>query len=234
MNIKKYRVEIVILLAGAVIAGGIIAADSLEPKKTIPNVAVARKFENARPIAPKTEILRGNPDASLFIVEYGDLQCRYCREEHPHLKKYFRTKRALDGTVAWIFRAAPHIDTISDQKAETLFCVHLLYPDETVWKFIDQSLLVTKEKKYPHLRYESIFEDIGVDSAAIAECRKNKDAQTLLQQANADVDALEITRTPALHFVSNENIVLTQTEGIKTFSEIHGITETILETLGIE
>lgn len=231
--LKKYRAEIWILLIGVVIALSIIAHDLYQPKKPIPGVTIKKNFEGIRPLNSKAEILRGNPNADLFIVEYGDLQCPYCREEHPHLKKYIQSNRGLSGRVAWIFRPVPYIDNISDKKTETLLCIHLLYPNEITWKFIDQSLLVTQEKTYPFDRYERVFKNIGIDNNAINKCKKNSSARILLQQANYDIDFLKINKTPVLHFVTKEGNVLTQTEGVKTPLEIHTIVETIFEKIGV-
>ena len=213
------------------VAVGIIAVDALQSKESLPNIFVESEFEDIRPLEPKREIIRGNPDARVFIVEYGDLQCPYCRKTHPILKKYIQSARGVNGDVAWIFRSAPYIDSVSDQKAETLACISLHYSNDITWKFLDESLLVAQEEAYPFDRYAAIFNTVGIDLETIEQCRKKGEANGIFQQGKRDAEVLDISLTPVIHFVTDENAILHETRGLQSEIDFNVIIETIFDTL---
>ena len=97
-----------------------------------------------RPVNPKIDLLFGNPEADLFIVEYGDLECPYCKEFHAHAKTLIKSDWGVSGKVAWVWRNGFHINDTSVKKAQTLECVRLHAGEQarmTAWKFIEESLV---------------------------------------------------------------------------------------------
>ena len=81
---KKYQIEILILACALIIGASIYVLGTRQNESNLPTSSdIPRDF---RPIDTDKDIILGNPDAKLFIVEYGDLQCKFCREIHPTLK----------------------------------------------------------------------------------------------------------------------------------------------------
>ena len=70
-----------------------------------------------RPVNPKIDLLFGNPEADLFIVEYGDLECPHCKEFHAHAKTLIKSDWGISGKVAWVWRNGFHIKRNIPQKS---------------------------------------------------------------------------------------------------------------------
>ena len=152
------------------------------------------------------DLILGNPDASLFIVEYGDLQCPFCQKQHPELKKFIKSDYGLSGDVAWVWRHGFHIDEISLEKAETVECVRLFAGENNqkiVWDFINLSLEVVEDLEYPFERYEKIFKHLNIDKFFIENCKKNNFATPVLNKSYADVSLLDIHQTPYIQIIDS-------------------------------
>lgn len=90
-----------------------------------------------RPITADDHI-RGNPNASVVIVEYSDFDCPFCRSFHNTLQKII-DEYGLGGQVAWVYRHFPltSLHPSAGHIAEASECVAELGGNDAFWKFAD-------------------------------------------------------------------------------------------------
>ena len=111
MNIKRIITWLGFIVIVALIVIGLVAANKKHPVAT---------SEVAIPLpTPVTsaDYIRGNPNASVTIVEYGDFQCPACQAYYPVVEQVFA---AASSTVRMVFREFPlpqHTEAIPAAKA---------------------------------------------------------------------------------------------------------------------
>ncbi len=188
-----------------------------------------------RPVQPKIDLLFGNPEADLFIVEYGDLECPYCKDFHTHAKTFIKSDWGVSGKVAWVWRNGFHINDTSLRKAQTLECVRLHAGEQgrmTAWKFIEESLIGgVMEVEYPHDRYKMLMSRLNIPFDRVEACRKEPPpiVQAILVQAIDDVRKLEIDETPYIQFISGGGELLFESVGSLTTTQLESYVSAILQ-----
>lgn len=124
---------------------------------------------NVRPIDGNDHIF-GNPEASVKIIEYSDLECPWCKNFHPVLKQ---TIAAYDGKVAWVYRHYP-IDQLhpkARKEAEAAECANELGGNEKFWSYIDKIYEITPSNNgLDPAELPKIAADIGLDKNKFEAC----------------------------------------------------------------
>ena len=187
-----------------------------------------------RPINPNIDLLFGNPEADLFIVEYGDLECPYCKEFHAQAKTLIKSDWGISGKVAWVWRNRFHINETSLKKAQTLECIRLHAGEQArlaAWKFIEESLIGgVMEDAYPHDRYKMIMDRLNIPFNEVEQCRKEgKDIAPYILQAIQDVRKLNIDETPYIQFISGSGELLFESVGSLTTAQLESYIANILQ-----
>ena len=86
---EPQKKDVYAILVDAVILGIAVLISIIllvQYNKTAQVTIDTREDRYYRPVNPKTDLIFGNPEADLFIVEYGDLECPYCKEFHTNIK----------------------------------------------------------------------------------------------------------------------------------------------------
>ncbi len=134
MNIKRILTWLAFIVIVALIIVGLVVASKKHPTTS----------ESAIPLpAPVTSAdwMRGNPNAPVTLVEYGDFQCPACQAYYPVVEQVFA---AASSTVRMVFREFPlpqHADAIPAAKAAEAAgdqgkfwqMYALLYPNGSDW-----------------------------------------------------------------------------------------------------
>lgn len=189
-----------------------------------------------RSVDPEKDLILGNPEADLFMVEYGDLECPYCKEFHSYAKTLIQSDWGVSGKIAWVWRNGFHINETSLEKARTLECVRLHAGEQArsiTWKFIEESLLGgVEEIEYPHERYKALMEKLNIPFTRIEECKNNNEAPMLasILQSMQDVKELDIEETPYLQFISGNGELLFESVGALTPTQLEGYISSILQS----
>ena len=81
--------------------------------------------------------IRGSIDAEVVLVEFSDLDCPFCKQLHPTLK---RLVDEYDGRVAWVYRHYPleQLHPNAPLLAEASECVAQIKGNDAFWEFIDR------------------------------------------------------------------------------------------------
>jgi protein-disulfide isomerase len=110
MNIKRILTWLGFVIIIALIVVGLVVSSEKRPSTS----------ETAIPLPTpitSTDWIRGNPNAKVTIVEYGDFQCPACQAYYPVVEQVFD---ASSSTIRMIFREFPlpqHADALPAAKA---------------------------------------------------------------------------------------------------------------------
>ena len=230
-GISGIVVDVTILVAAVLVSVVLLVQHSNATQVTMD----MREDRYFRPVNPKIDLLFGNPDANLFIVEYGDLECPYCKEFHPHAKALIKSDWGISGQVAWVWRNGFHINETSLKKAQTLECIRLHAGEQarmTAWRFIEESLVGgVMEVAYPHDRYKMLMKRLNIPYEKVEACRKEgKDIALPTLQAIQDVRELNITETPYIQFISGSGELLFESVGVLTTAQLESYVANILRS----
>ena len=207
---KSYLNPLAIIIAGGLIAASILKTGgtgiALKTTSTTTGGAAApttatvspRPAPTAKDVPPlvATDHLRGNKNAQVLAIEYSDLECPFCKQFHPTMKK------ALDeynGKVAWVFRHFP-LDPIhpkARKEAEAAECAAELAGEDGFWKFVDKVYEVTpSNNNLDPAELPKIATQVGIDGTKLKSCLDSgKWAKKVDEQEQGGVKA-GITGTP--------------------------------------
>ncbi len=146
--------------------------------------------------------LKGNKNAEVFLVEYSDLQCPFCKQFHPTAQKVVDEYK---GKVAWVFRHFPleQIHPNAVPAAIASECVASLAGEDGFWKFID-AVYAGQESVLTNL--SSVAVQVGVNKAKFDTCVAKADRSKVDDQAKLGLDA-GVTGTPANFIVNSKGQV---------------------------
>ncbi len=90
-----------------------------------------------RPV-DENDYIKGNPNASILIVEYSDYDCPFCKNFHETMTRIM-DEYGVGGKVAWVYRQFPiaQLHPNSERISQTALCVGELAGNDAFWKFSD-------------------------------------------------------------------------------------------------
>lgn len=120
--------------------------------------------------------IKGNPSAPIKIVEFSDIECKFCHDLHNTLTKLLQD---YPRTVQWEFRHLPLITNINAREAALATeCVGRLSGNDSFWKYIDY-LYANQSLLHPDLYLPKALE-YGVDEQQFNLCRTSIEMSEVL------------------------------------------------------
>jgi protein-disulfide isomerase len=138
-NVQSYFIPLSIIIAGALIAGGIYFSGGIAaPSGTNTGGQQAGKLPTVKKIDTTRDHFRGNANAKVVIVEYSDLQCPYCQLFQGVMQQVIN-KYGASGQVAWVFRHFPLSSIHPEARPAALAaeCVAKNKGEDAFWRFTD-------------------------------------------------------------------------------------------------
>jgi len=179
-ELKKERLSIpvAIIIAGVIIAGAVIWSSKSNAnlaQKQQPQ-AIAQQGGNLDAMNPisKDDHIRGNPDATVKIVEYSDMECPFCKSFHLIMKQIM-DEYGKTGKVAWVYRHFP-LDSIHSKarpEAVASECVAEQGGNDAFWKFTDRFFELTPSNNRTDIEtvIPQIVREIGLNEEQFVSCR---------------------------------------------------------------
>jgi protein-disulfide isomerase len=165
---KKIEItpSVAILIGGVLIAGAIVFTNTRSAPATAEVREAPSTATNVR--APQQdEHIIGSASAPLVLIEYTDLQCYYCGQAYPTLK---RLVHESNGQIAWVQRHLP-LESIHPQARPSALaseCVAEQLGNEGFWKFTDD--MFNNQSKMSPQYYEQVATELGADLAKFKSC----------------------------------------------------------------
>ena len=142
-------IPLAIIIGFALVAGAIYYSGKTTTPSTVPlptgNEAQQNPTVDAINPVTETDHIRGNPNAQIFLVEYSDYDCPFCKNFHETMNQVME-KYGADGRVAWVYRHFPleQLHPNAPLIAQASECVAKLGGNNAFWSFSD---LVFEERE---------------------------------------------------------------------------------------
>lgn len=164
-------IPIAIIIAGALIAGGIYMTGT--NKKLIDSQEGAKKASIVvEPITSVDHVLGDPKTAKVTIIEYSDLECPFCKIYHATVEKIYSENKA-NGKVAWVYRHAPIVElhSKSPKEAEATECAGELGGNDVFWKYLSEVFKNTPANNgLSQARLYDFADTVGLNAGAFKAC----------------------------------------------------------------
>ena len=185
---EKYLIPLSIIIAGAVIGGAVIFSNNQEPVVIEqPQQPQQQEFDDIRAVAESTDWIIGSADADIFVVEYSDIECPFCKRYHDGALQRLINEYADNERVGFVFRHFPLDDPFIPARPDGSFlhptateaavateCVGDLGGDEAFYTFLDAVFADDETATLSGVdlidRYSQYALSAGVDRVAFENC----------------------------------------------------------------
>ena len=170
---NQFLVPLSIIGAGAIIAGAIIFVNPQNNNQLATTGPVEKESEEVRPVQSSTDHILGNfKTAEVFIVEFSDLECPFCKIFHKTLKQIIE-EYGDRGKVAWVYRHFPleSLHPKAFKEAEATECAGKLGGELKFWEYTDRLFEVTPSNNGLDLALLPVIaKDVGLDVEDFNAC----------------------------------------------------------------
>lgn len=223
---SQYVLPITIVVAGALIAGGIFLAG-----KGAPSTNQNGQPENVRPYTPGVDHVLGNPNAAVKIVEYIDLECPYCKELHTTMHQVMDFY-GENGNVAWVVRPFPlaSIHSKAPKEAEAAECAAAQGGDAAFFRYIDRVFEVTPSSNGLDLaQLPVIAKDVGLNVDTFNACMSAGTYSKKISDSYNEAISIGAQGTPyTLLMVGDQSVVL---NGAQPYDSMRAAIDAVLGQL---
>ncbi|HAS84827.1 MAG TPA: disulfide bond formation protein DsbA [Candidatus Yonathbacteria bacterium] len=201
---QNYAIPFAIVIAGLAIAGAIyFGGNNANP------VAAAQPAGAIDPVTSADHII-GNPNAKLFVVEYSDTECPYCKTFHATMNRIMN-EYGKDGNVAWVYRQFP-IESLHPAKAqneaEATECANKLGGNTKFWEYINKVFEITpSNNRLDQAELPIIAKAIGLDVTEFNKCLENDEMKTVVDAQIASGAKAGVSGTPYSIILVNKKAV---------------------------
>lgn len=218
-NINK--IVAAIIVAGILIAGAILLKDSKKPEveKVAEEKTESTEALEIRPVSLDEHIL-GNKEAEVFIVEYSDTECPYCKVFHTTMHKIIEE----NPKVAWVYRhyPIPQLHQKAFNEALATECAWEWGGNDIFWSYTDEIYKRTASNdKLPVEELTKIAVDLQMNVATFSACLDTEKYTKKVENDILDGEKAGIQGTPTSFIVKNGKVVDT-IEGAQPIEVVRG------------
>ncbi len=148
-----------------------------------------------KPVTKDDHIL-GNPNAQVFLIEYSDFECTYCKRFHPTTKQIVD---AYKGKVAIVYRHFPlGFHANAQKQAEATECAAELGGNDAFWKYTDAIFDRTTSggTGFALSKLTPLAEELGLDKIKFNTCLDSGKYAAKVKQDMAEGTQAGVTGTP--------------------------------------
>jgi len=160
----------------------------------------------------KDDKILGSSDAELFVVEYSDLECPYCKRFNDGMKKI--EDKYKDGKkVAVVFRSYPlsnkfagrDLHPTSDEESNALECVYKINGSKKAFEFKDKVFETTKSDGHYDLKtLPDLASSIGVDKEKFTACYNKNEGLKNVERDFKSGEKAGVDGTPTVFIQDKE------------------------------
>ena len=215
-----------LLIPGSIIIAGLIVAASVYFVGGNSNTSTNNDGQNpdttladAKLVDPASDHILGSPNADLFVIEYSDLECPFCKRYHDEVLSELKTTYADNDRVAFVFRHFPldepytqPLHPTATEEAIAAECVAKLGGTDAFYSFIDDIFATTaSDGQYDLSQLVVHAEAAGVDATDFNTCYNNKDTEAIVAASFQEGAEAGVNGTPTIFL---------QTASGKTYSAV--------------
>jgi len=188
---QPFSTPVAIVIAGALIAGSLLyalgyAPNHLAKSAPVDTTAEQKQLKDITPVTDADHIRGDIKNAELVMVEYSDLQCPYCSQFHPVIKKL---SSEYGSKVAWVYRQFP-LSQIHPQALPAALaseCVASAKGNEAFWRFIDGTFV--NQQQIGIALFKKLAAQEGISGPTLDACLAKQDTAKIEAQYNEAVAA---------------------------------------------
>jgi len=243
VNKSTYNRLIIAIISVAIVSaflgGYVVGGETAEPKEVIIRETVqssqARQTTQEqfgpqiiRNISLDDDPMKGNPDASITIVEFSDFQCPFCAKFHQSTLPQIEQNYISTGKVNFVYRDFP-IQSIHPNAVPAALASECADDQGKFWEIHD--MIFKNQRNWQGLEIAesaSLFREygieIGLDTDEFDSCMTSGKHLEEIQNDLNDGRTYGVTGTPGF-FVGNEKIGFTKLVGAQPYSSFQRVIE---------
>ena len=221
---------VAIVLAGVVIAGAIFYTNGAPrgQQALVRDAGGVMKESGLRAVGTDDHIL-GNPNATVKIMEFSDLECPFCKQFHATMLRII-DEYGRDGKVAWIYKHFPldQIHPKARKEAEAAECANELGGNEKFWAYIGRLFEITPSNNGLDLaELPNIAEFAGLDRGRFEACLESGKYQEKIEndlRAGLQAGALGTPYSVAIGPLGEQSVI----NGAQSYDYVKSVVESLL------
>jgi protein-disulfide isomerase len=159
-------------------------------------------------LIPAGAYIKGNPDASVYLVEFSDFQCPACLAVKPVLDEVLKTH---ESKLLFVYRNFPlEQHAMSHQAART---AEAAGKQGKYWEMYD--LLFANQDKFSEELFPQLAQQLGLDMTVYAKDYNDPSVAAKIQSDIADGNRFGINATPTF-FLNGKKLELNNFNDLKT------------------
>jgi len=147
----------------------------------------------------KRQVVLGNPDGDVTLVEFFDYNCGYCKRAHADMTRLLDEDKGL----RLVLKEFPVLGQSSEEAAQVAVVVHEMAPDK--YRAFHDELLLTRGE-VNGARALAVAADLGLDPDAIKARLKEPEVVATISESYMLAQSLGINGTPS-YVVQDELVV---------------------------
>jgi len=220
---KKTITVILIVIIAALIGIAIYAAGTKNQDESNSNTNISSDKSEILAIVPD-DLIRGNKDAKITIVEYSDFQCPYCIQYHNSLLELIQN----NSNVRWVYRHFPL--SFHPYAKKAAFAVEAAARQNSFAEYSDKLAKNSQAdgtglKEADLIRYAT---EMGLDMNKFKSDLNDKSISAKIDNNAKEAQALKIQGTPASYLITPSGEIQTLS-GYLTYSQLKSKIDAIQE-----
>ncbi len=146
----------------------------------------------------KEDHIRGSLDAKVFLVEYSDNECPYCKTFHATMQQI---KDEYKDDVAWVYRQFPleQLHPKAPAEAEATECVAQIAGNDAFWKYLDEVVETSNDTA----DLVKVATSQGLNGSKVEKCLTDGDQTKNVQADLTSGQKAGINGTPGTLLIAN-------------------------------
>lgn len=194
-----------ILIAAVIIGGSVVFAatrgGTAAPVAVGQNPAPAPTVQAQVPPIGERDVVLGNPNAPVTLIEYGDYQCPFCGRMFSQVEPQLRTDYINTGKVKMVFRNFQFLGPESVAAGEAAECAEdqnkfWAYHDALYTAKVGDAANGEDDGFFSRAELLKLAQQVGLDTPSFTSCIDSNKYASQIQKDKTDASAIGVNSTP--------------------------------------
>jgi protein-disulfide isomerase len=197
---EKVLIPLSILIAGFFI-GIAVYMTTNTTNIVLDKESVKEEKITAKRVDPEKDHISGSKNAEIFLIEYSDLECNFCKNYNKNVIKKLEKKYKDNQKVSFVFRNFPlsQRHPSSFEEAVSLECASELGGDQKFFEFKEKIFAETaSDGKFSSQRLTEIARELGLKAEEFNSCLKDEKSIKKVSDSYDEAISLGLNSTPSV------------------------------------